>query len=51
MVDGNITAKRSFGLSVPDLEWCSTANDQVLFTADEFLEMANAVSEFVEMQI
>lgn len=46
-----ITAKRSLGQLVPDFEWRSTANDQVLFAADEFLEMAIAMDEFVEEQI
>lgn len=36
---------------MPDFEWRSTVNDQVAFSADEFLAIAIAMDKFVEEQI
>ncbi len=47
---GKITAKIALAQSVPDFEWRAGSNDMVPFTASEFLEMAIAMDEFVEIQ-
>ena len=45
-----ITAQATFKIPVPDFQWRNEANDMVNFTAEQFLEFAIAMDEFVESQ-
>lgn len=45
---GNITAKKTLGLSFSDLKWRTSSNEMVDVTAIQFLEFAIAMDEFVE---